>query len=274
MRTRLAGLAVGVALGFQVSHSAVAQTVPDIFVAAAAGSSLDLFETFQDYQESVLPSGTATAQIGVPFGPAPATGVYAKATTVFGQNAAGAFVRGQGELAAAAFSYWTDAFTPTGGSGTGAAATSVTLTGTIDPGVLSVAVYALFVSTTPLNDDAKLLAALEEVLLGGTPTDPQAVISTVVTNFGTTPITSVGSYTFTYGVPFYFASVLGTFVGFDAGVDLLNTANVGITLPNEVARGLSGTVYVNAVPEPGTWAMMFAGLALLAFVVRRRVARA
>jgi len=29
-----------------------------------------------------------------------------------------------------------------------------------------------------------------------------------------------------------------------------------------------------AVPEPGTWAMMLAGLALLAFVASRRVARA
>ena len=274
MRTGLLSLAAGIAIGLPVAQPAVAQAVPDIFVAAAAGSSLDLFETFVDYQESLLPSGTAAASIGAPFGPAPATGVYGNATTVFGQNAAGAFVRGQGELAVASFSYWTDQFTPTGGSGTGAAATSVTLTGTIDPGILSVAVYALFVSTTPLNDDEKLLAALEEVLLGGTPTDPQSVIATTVTNFGSTPITATGSYTFTYGVPFYFASVLGTFAGFDAGVDLLNTANVGITLPNQPAIGLSGTVYVAAIPEPGTWAMMLAGLALLAFVASRRVGRA
>jgi hypothetical protein len=273
MRTGLVGLAVGVAVGFHVAHSAVAQTVPEIFVSAAAGSSLDLFETFEQYQESLLPSGTAAAEIGMPLGPAPASGFYGKASTVFGQNAAGAFVRGQGELAVSSFSYWTDLFTPTGGSGMDTATTSVTLTGTIDPGLLSVAVYALFVSSTPLNDDEKLLAALEEVLLGLTPTDPQAVISTVVSNFDVTPITAVGTYSFTYGVPFYFASVLGTFAGFDAGVDLLNTADFGITAPGTLMTG-SGTVYANAVPEPGTWAMMFAGLALLAFVARRRVARA
>jgi len=274
MRTGLLGLAVSIAIGLPVASPSVAQTVPDIFVAAIAGSSLDGFNTFVDYQESLLPSGTATASIGAPFGASPAMGVYASATTVFGQNAAGAFVRGQGELLVASFSYWTDQFTPSGGMGTGTAATSVTLTGTIDPGAFAVAVYSLFVSTTPLNDDEKLLAALEEVLFTGTSTDPQSVISTVVTNFGSTPITATGSYSFTYSVPFYFASVLGTFAGGDAGVDLLNTAKVGITLPNQAAVGLSGTVYVAAIPEPGTWAMMLAGFALLAFVASRRVARA
>jgi hypothetical protein len=39
------------------------------------------------------------------------------------------------------------------------------------------------------------------------------------------------------------------------------------------AAGILG-LDVAAIPEPGTWAMMFAGLVLLAFVARRRVRRA
>ncbi|GAB4168991.1 MAG: hypothetical protein OHK0026_05680 [Rhodocyclaceae bacterium] len=40
--------------------------------------------------------------------------------------------------------------------------------------------------------------------------------------------------------------------------------------PNLIAGyGLSGTITVAAVPEPGTWAMLFAGLAVMGLVARR-----
>jgi hypothetical protein len=252
--------------------AAVAQ-VPDIFVGAAAGTSEDLFENFIGYQESILPSGTATAQVGALPGPGDTTGIFARAETTFGTNRAQALALNQIELAAAAFSYWTDSFTVVNGPGTGTANVSVTLSGSIQPGLLTTAVYALFVSTAPLNDDEKLLAALGDLILGIPSTDPAVVISHVASNFDTAPIVLTGTYGYTYGTPFYLAGVLGTIAAFNGDVDLFNTAQFGISTLGAIDTG-SDTIYAAAVPEPGTWAMMFAGLVLLAFVARRRVRRA
>lgn len=252
--------------------AALAQ-VPDVFVGAAAGTSVDVFETFDLYQESILPSGTATAQVGALPGPGDMTGIFARAETTFGTNRAQALALNQIELASAAFSYWTDSFTVTNGTGPGAANVSVTLSGSIQPGLLTAAVFALFVSNAPLTDDEKLLAALEDLIQGIPPTDPAVVVSHVATNFDTTPILLTGAYGFTYGTPFYLAGVLGTLVAFNGSVDLFNTAQFGISASGAIGTG-SDTLYPAAIPEPGTWAMMFAGLALLAFVARQRVRRA
>ena len=109
-------------------------------------------------------------------------------------------------------------------------------------------------------------------------------------------VTLHGTLNFTYGEAFYLigglgVSVLGdgleSFCSFDIGVtctipkdgtgattlDFSNSANlVNIALPvGATASFASGAAYnVTAVPEPGEWLMLLAGLGLVGWRARRR----
>ncbi|MFP5408749.1 MAG: PEP-CTERM sorting domain-containing protein [Gammaproteobacteria bacterium] len=112
-------------------------------------------------------------------------------------------------------------------------------------------------------------------------------------------VTLTGTLDFTYGEAFYLIGELGTsVVNLDAFVtfcsfemecpgnppvdgtgattlDLLNSALLaGIVLPEGATfASASGAAYnVTAVPEPGEWAMLLAGLGLVAWRTRRRMA--
>lgn len=112
-------------------------------------------------------------------------------------------------------------------------------------------------------------------------------------------VTLHGTLNFTYGEAFYLVGILNTnlldlgafqpFCSFDiecpanppidgTGVttlDFSNSANlVNIALPQGATAGFaSGTAYnVTAVPEPGEWLMLLAGLGLIAWRTRRKTA--
>lgn len=109
-------------------------------------------------------------------------------------------------------------------------------------------------------------------------------------------VTLQGTLTFTYGESFYLMSGLGvtilgegidSFCNFSTGdctappkdgtgastLDFSNSANlVNIALPEGASANFaSGTAYnVTAVPEPGEWAMLLAGLGLVGWRARRK----
>ncbi len=113
-------------------------------------------------------------------------------------------------------------------------------------------------------------------------------------------VTLTGTLDFTYGEAFYLIGALGTnvlndgletFCNFDISgepcvptpkdgtgattLDFLNSALLaGIVLPEGATfASASGAAYnVTAVPEPGEWAMLLAGLGLVAWRTRRRMA--
>ncbi|MEW5966317.1 MAG: PEP-CTERM sorting domain-containing protein [Pseudomonadota bacterium] len=131
---------------------------------------------------------------------------------------------------------------------------------------------------------------------------PEFTIDLIVTP-GTEHIVNVtltGTLDFTYGEAFYLIGALGTnvlndgletFCSFDISgdpcvptpkdgtgattLDFLNSALLaGIVLPEGATfASASGAAYnVTAVPEPGEWAMLLAGLGLVAWRARRRTA--
>jgi hypothetical protein len=131
---------------------------------------------------------------------------------------------------------------------------------------------------------------------------PEVTIDLIVTP-GTEHLVNVtltGTLDFTYGEAFYLIGALGTnimndglesFCSFDISgdpcvptpkdgtgattLDFLNSALLaGIVLPEGATfASASGAAYnVTAVPEPGEWAMLLAGLGLVAWRTRRKVA--
>lgn len=178
---------------------------------------------------------------------------------------------GQNGYAAVAAAMFTDGFTITGGTGT--AFTSTNLSGVVGASPDAFMTYAVLKSETPFTNLDVLAEALAYVLLTGElPPTLEAVHSTIAMAGETFEPLPTGSYTYTSGVPVYLAGVLLAYAEQSGSASFLTTAQFGIT-PSGSLSTTSGFVYAQAVPEPGAWVMMFAGLALLAFVARRRVAR-
>ena len=179
---------------------------------------------------------------------------------------------GPSGYAALAGAMFTDGFTITGGTGT--AFTSTNLSGVVGASPDAFMTYAVLKSETPFTNLNVLVDALAYVFIyGELPPGLEAVHSTIARAGETFEPLPTGSYTYTSGVPVYLAGVLLTYAEQAGSASFLTTAQFGITPSGSLAT-TSGFVYAQAVPEPGTWAMMLAGLALLAFVASRHVARA
>ncbi len=177
-----------------------------------------------------------------------------------------------GGYAAVAGAIFTDSFTITGGTGT--AFTSTTLSGVVGPNPDALMAYVLLKSTAPFNDLEALEIQLGEIIATGMlPTGLEVVHAAIATPSLPLDPLPTGSYSYTDGVPIYLAGVLLTYAEQDGSAIFNATARFGITPTGSLLTD-SGLVYAQAVPEPGTWAMMIAGVALLGFVARRRVARA
>lgn len=171
------------------------------------------------------------------------------------------------------------------------------------PELTAIAGYT--VGASPYNDPTVLFTTtppspLPETGVIGLPSEPPKSFANLVLTPGVGQAVDVvltGTLNFTYGEAFYLIGALAagasegqTFCAFDIGdsctpppkdgtgattLDFSNSADlVGIVLPEgATASFASGTAYnVTAVPEPGEWLMLLAGLGLVGWRVRSKAA--
>lgn len=154
-------------------------------------------------------------------------------------------------------------------------------------------------STYPTFDTVGIPSLSDPNLLGGDMGFPAPDLILTPGAGQSVDVTLHGTLTFTYGEAFYLISGLGvnifgdgldSFCTFDIDgtcatpvkdgtgtttLDFSNSANlVSIGLPEGASASFaSGAAYnVTAVPEPGEWAMLLAGLALVGWRARRKAA--
>jgi len=219
---------------------------------------------------------TAVAQVG-----SPEAGFLSKAMTEYGANRAFSAVSG-GDFFDGPFTYavsaWADRFTMIGGSGDFVTVVSVTLSGEFAPASYSAAAYGLFAVTADryeqiVNGGDEFIF---DLLVSGPPSEIGYEEIMFLSNDSDFSDPGPGSFTAyvqldgTYGQPLYLLSVLATYAEEDGEVDMFSTALFGITGPaGATIETGSGMAYAPAVPEPGTYAMCAAGLAML-FAAHRR----
>ena len=170
---------------------------------------------------------------------------------------------------------WSDGYLVTGGTGSGLVHVSVQIDGTV-AGPHHDMSYTLFSSNNPFDAQAILDASSIDDQNPQVP-GASAVLHTEIFHGGFNPtgpldITLVGSIPFTYGQPFYLASLFGGDVDcVGCSEDFFNSADFGISAPaGATLVTQSQTVYAAAVPEPTTLALL-AAAAIGVFLPRRRV---
>jgi PEP-CTERM motif len=252
-------------------------------------------DIFDASGNDVIPSSevsSASAPVFVESGTLPTAQGEARAG--FGSN--GFVLQASGPArGAAAASIWSDSFVVTGRTGSGVAALSAQIDGSL-AGDADLS-YALFVS--PLPFDVQIIEAGYGTA-PGFDFDPQVPNSerflyTAIANGcggqngggsagcghvplenvqGPVNLTLTGSFSFTYGQTYYFASVFEGDVSANGGSEqFFNSADFGITVPaGATLTAISGTQYAAAVPEPETWILLLAGLGGIVAVFQRRMA--
>lgn len=190
---------------------------------------------------------------------------YAKARAGYGDNGAYAIAHERPSyLGAYAESIWVDAFTLSGGSGTGLLDISVRVEGSLSgagqpggPGPNSI--YALYISSSGFS--AQSLRAWLDAGLPANPTGASAAISMTEAIDGARVFSA--RLPFTYGSTFYLASYLGAEVLGEGRADFFGSAHLGITAPDgsrlSAASGF-GYQLASAVPEPPVWLLFLAPL--------------
>lgn len=210
-------------------------------------------------------------------------GNQAKGRAAFGET--GAFATSNG-LGVFAETWWTDAFTISGGTGTGVITVNVVVEGSLigertSGGSGPNSIYALVVNDSPFTQVGLRLflddyegVGIPNGIDGGTPVFFQE-------GFSGTNIFSF-DVSFTYGETFYLASyfaaeVNGGDVRGTGTADFFNSSHFsGFAPDGSPIVGLSGTSFNFAaaqVPEPETALLMFAGLLPLMYARGKRKAR-
>lgn len=198
------------------------------------------------------------------------TQLKARAETQWVQNTdSNGYATGLGSSEAYATSSWSDWFVISGGTGLGMASFNALLNGNLKSAASGSANVSLSVSySTGVS-----------CYYGYTPCTPadryQTLISQNISLSGLSRSTLLqtveGEFTFAYDRPFQLAAVLnvGTANGGQADVSL-DTLSHSLVLPQGVSLQSASGLYVQAVPEAETYAMMLAGLGLVGFAAARR----
>jgi hypothetical protein len=266
--------------------SAHAITLSHVGTSSSSVADAQAFEfTNEDFtQDSSVVISELMAKVG-----ATSPDTIAKAQTLYGVNRVfassstavdneGFRQTGIGGPFALASSIWADTFTISGGQGAGQATVSATVTGQFGSGYGAAGVYVLAVVTEEqLNSivDDPYLAELPSTILylsqhtlapgfedEGERLAPGSAFGRVLT----------GMLPFVYDQPFMVVSLMLAGANDFGELSAMNSADFGITLPGAGASLIteSGATYPLAVPEPETYALFVAGLALLTTVTRRR----
>jgi hypothetical protein len=213
-------------------------------------------------------------------------GSLASATSHFGQNLAYARAVNPpgGPEQIGALSIWSDLFTISGGVGNGMAQVSAVVSGALSGNYYSAFGYALIKSDAPLLPQDILPVPTQPIqpddfFFNLTSTLYQAGGSVVLSAYndsvsaaGPVQIVLGNSFDFTYDSPFYLTGILVVGASESGEAEFSHTADFGMTVVGDgEVDALSGTAYAAAqpVPEPETWAMLLAGLGLVALRLRR-----
>ncbi|MBI1397366.1 MAG: PEP-CTERM sorting domain-containing protein [Betaproteobacteria bacterium] len=203
----------------------------------------------------------------------------ARAQTLPGVNRGEAIASAPGnpDGVALAMSAWYDKFTVSGGTGAGVADVSTSFTGTIGSSAYSEGLYAMVrlseaqFAALPSVDPASLLGSLGSI--AAMPPGSLVMFDTVdsTTNPGPLDGTLTGSVAFNYDEPFYLFSIMVLDASESGSISSFSSAEFGITPPGgSVLTSAGGYTYAAAVPEPETLGLMAAGIALVAWRLRRR----
>lgn len=262
-------IATALALVLLALGSQPARALAPVYTYSYTGLDLDSDEIVdtEDVDLAFLTSG-AHAELSS------SQGSSASATSDFGSLRAYArTINPPGGLEqAGAISAWSDQFTISGGAGSGTALVSTDLSGSFATEYFSAYSYALVLSDNPLLPDdifSFLNSGIPPVgssLLLGTYGDNE-------TQSGPVRVLLNSSFDFNYDSPFFLTGLLVVGASDSGEVDFSSTAEFGITpASGGQVNALSGTAYnsAQAVPEPGTWAMLLASLGLLGLWLRRR----
>ena len=171
-----------------------------------------------------------------------------------------------GSSAASASSTWSDWFVISGGSGNGTASFASLLDGVLSSGKNGSAGITLNIGYTPVTscyslcgegDSSQILFSQNFSLSGkGKSTLGQQI---------------EGEFTFAYDQPFALTAMLGVHAANGGMADFtLTSLSDSLALPVGSQLLSSSGLYVQAVPEAETYAMMLAGLGLVGWATKRR----
>lgn len=203
---------------------------------------------------------------------AAATGsqLKARAATQWTQHTdASGYNIGSGSSYANASANWNDWFVISGGSGLGTASFMARLDGTLQSTANGAASFGLSVvystgancyywyNTCGAADQSQTLISQSTSLSGKSKTTLTQAVE--------------GEFTFAYGTPFQLTATLNVGAS-NGGLAEFNfdTLSHSLVLPQGVTLRSASGLYVQAVPEAETYAMMLAGLGLVSFAAVRR----
>jgi len=192
------------------------------------------------------------------------TQLKAHAETQWAQTA-----NGYGNSSASATSTWSDWFVISGGTGLGTASFMAQLDGKLQSTANGSASFGLNVgystntycyywyNTCSAADQSQTLVSQNTSLSGKSKTTLSQGIE--------------GEFTFAYDTPFQLTATLNVGASNGGLADVsFDTLSHSLVLPQGVTLQSASGLYVQAVPEAETYAMMLAGLGLVGFVVARR----
>lgn len=273
-----AGLSLAIVLGFPAVSNAVVLIPPSSGTLSAAladldGDLIDDNTGSSSIDEFTWTNSTSMVQAAIP------DALSSRAMTTMGVNRAEAIATLPGSPAgqANALSLWFDKFTMTGGSGSGSARVSATVTATIQDDFKARGLYYLLKLTPEqlLDIQSRSPESLAtEYFTSGIPSSMVVISARRTESNGPVNVNATlkGTLAFEYDQPFYLASMLMVEAQEMGAISAINSVHFGLSLVDPLASydSDSNTVYAAFVPEPETYALILAGLGMVAAGVRRQ----
>ncbi len=277
-----AGLSLAIVLGLPDVSNAVVLIPPSSGTLSAAladvdGDLIDDNTGSPSIDDLNWTTSTSMVQAAVP------DALSARAMTTMGVNRAEAIATLPGSPAgqANALSLWYDKFTVTGGTGSGSAQVSATVTATIQDDFKARGLYYLLKVTPEQLMDIQSQSPeslATDYFNSGIPSSMIVISARRIESNGPVNVNATikGTLSFEYDQPFYLASMLMVEAQELGSISSFNSVHFGLSLTDPLASydSDSNAVYAAFVPEPETYALILAGLGMVAAGVRRQRERA